>query len=382
MAEEPSRDSGGQFQETVVTEGLLFSDKHGNLNSYPSLSSPPIYDRYTVDVLGTEIEDELSFDEDVSHCFNCGSTQHLVSSCPTPHNVELIALSRQMYNFFKPSRSVEQMTISAAAEFKRQRHEWIDSFEPGHVRGPLLREALGLHDDDVGSDVPWLKNMADWGYPSGWFGKADPREGIIQKIDHLFVEDLDLGEGNHSLVIFGDKEAEILDISALPAHKLSSREGIDKPQDTRESPVIRVDTSKQVELERCRRWAAYPSTYFSSDLLPVYNGTRLPPMLPTTSSTFTSERRLLWERLLNDAASSRIPGSSLRILNIVPSTTAPLPPPPPPPPPVTPPPPLPPLPPPIPAINKKVDDAPPGAHNPSNTSSDGESDMELSDSDT
>ena len=381
MAEEPPRDSGGQFQETVVTEGILFSDKHGNLNSYPYLSSPPIYDRCTVDILGAEIKDGLSFDEDVSHCFNCGSIQHLVSSCPTPRNVELIALSRQMHNFFKPFHSVEQMTISAAAEFKRQRHEWIDSFEPGHVRGPLLREALGFHDDDVGSDVPWLKNVADWGYPRGWFSEGDPREGIIQKIDRSFGEDLDLGEGSHSLAIFGDEEAEILDIGTLPVHKPSSREDIDKPQDPRESPVIRVDTSKQVELERCRRWATYPSTYFSSDLLPVYNGTRLPPILPTTSSTFTSERHLLWERLLNVAARPRIPGPFLRtsdasemVRNTAPS--------PPPPPPMGPPPPLPPLPPPSPAISMKVDGAPPGAHKLSDASGDGESDMELSDSDT
>jgi len=367
MAEEPPRDSGGQFQETVIAEGILFSDKHGNLNSYPYSSSPPIYDQCTVGVLGAEIEDGLSFDEDVtgSHCFNCGSTQHLVSSCPTPHNVELIALSRQMYNFFKPFHSVEQMTISAAAEFKRQRHEWIHSFEPGHVRGPLLREALGLHDDDVGSDVPWLKNMADWGYPSGWFGEGDPREGIVQKIDSLFVEDLDLGESGHTLAIFGDDEAEILDIGALPVRKPSGPQDIDKPQDPRESP----------ELERCcRRWATYPSTYFSSDLLPVYNGSRLPPILPTTSSTFTSERHQLWEYILNDAAGPRIPDPFLRKSRMIPDTT-----PPPPPPPIAPPPPLPPLPPPSPAINMKVDGDPLGTHKLSDASSDGESDMELSD---
>jgi zinc finger CCHC domain-containing protein 8 len=365
MAEEPPRDSGGQFQETAVVEGVLFSDKHGNLNSQPYSSSPPIYDRCTVDFLGAETEDGLSSDEDVSRCFNCGSTQHLVPSCPTPHNVQLIALSRQIYNFFKPLHSVEQMTLSAAAEFKRQRHEWIDNFEPGHVRGPLLREALGLHDGDVGSDVPWLKNMADWGYPSGWFAEGDPREGMLQKIDHLFVEDLDPGEGSHSLVIFGDDEAEILDIGALPAPKTSGREDIDNPQDPREIS----------ELERCRRrWATYPSTYFSSDLLPVYNGARLPPILPTTSSTFTSERHRLWEHLLNDAANPRMPDPFLRKSEMVPNATSPLPPPP-----TAPPPPLPPLPPPSSAIKMKVDGDPTGAHKLSNASSDGESDMELSD---
>ena len=378
MAEEPFRDTGRQFQEAIITdsEGLLFSDKQGDPNDYPCLSSPTIYERCTSDVLGAEIEDGPSLDEGVSHCFNCGSTRHMVSSCPTPNNVELIALSRQMYNFFKPSHSVEQMTISAAAEFKRQRYQWVDSFEPGRVCGPLLREALGLHDDDVGSDAPWLKNMADWGYPSGWFSKEDPREQVVRQIDSLFVESLDLGEGSHSLTIFSDDAVEVLDIDALPVHKPPRREDIDRLQDPRDSPVIWVGQPTQVEVERCRRWASYPTTYFSSDLLPVYNGTRLPPILPTTSSTFTTERHLLWDRILNDTASTRIRGhASHDIGNRSQHNLSS------PPPPIAPPPPLPPLPRPAPVVNMKADDAPPGAHKLSTASRDGESDMELSDSD-
>jgi len=331
-----------------------------------------------LDILGAEIEDGSSLSEDVGHCFNCGSIYHFVSSCSTPHNVELIALSRQMHNFFKPSQRVEQTTVSAAAEFKRQRRQWIDTFEPGQVRGPLLREALGLRDEDVSSDAPWLKNMADWGYPSGWYSEGDPREQVIWHIDSLFVEDLNLGEGSHSLAIFGDDAAEVLDIAALPVHKLSRpsrREDIDGPQDPRESPDLSVERSKQVELGRCRRWATYPSTYFSSDLLPVYNGARLPPILPTTSSTFTTERHLLWKQILNDASSARIRGLQDTENGSQPDTS-------PPPPPIAPAPPLPPSPLTALTISMEADDVPLGTQMLSNASGDGESDMELSDSDT
>jgi zinc finger CCHC domain-containing protein 8 len=378
MAEGPSRESGRQFEETVIIECPFFSDQQGEPNIiHPHFSSLPLYERSTSDILGAETNDGSPVDEDTSRCFNCGSIYHLVSSCSTPHNVELIALSRQMYNFFKPSQHVEQMTVSAAVEFKRLRRRWIDSFEPGHVRGPLLREALGLRDDDVGAEAPWLKNMADWGYPSGWFSERNPQEQVVQQIDSLFVENPELGKGSHSLAIFGDDATEVLDIAALPIHKYSSHEDIDKLQDLRESPSSEVDPSKQAELGRYRRWATYPSTYFSSSLLPVYNGARLPPILPTTSSTFTSERHLLWKQILNDTAGTRIrrlrdTGNDFQ-RHISP---------PPPPPPIAPPPPSPPPPPPAPAINMKADGASPGAHTLSNASGDGGSDMELSDSDT
>jgi zinc finger CCHC domain-containing protein 8 len=369
MAEDLVWQSGGQFQEAVIIEPPLFIDEQGDPSNYLYLTSPLLYERCTSDILGAEAEDRSSLNEDVSHCFNCGSTHHLVSSCPAPYNTHLIALSRQMYNFLKPSRFTEPMTLSAAAEFKHQRRQWIDSFGPGHIRGPLLREALGLHDDDVSCNLPWLKNMADWGYPSGWFSEEDPRERVLQRIDSLFVEAVVPGEGDHSLTIFGDDAVEILDIGTLPIRKPFRREDTKRVQDPRECPVIQLDQADQVEFRRSRRWATYPPTYFSSDRLPVYNGTRLPPILPTTSSTFTSGRHMLWEHILHVADSTRMQG-------LVPQHNSS-----PPPPPIAPPPPLPPLPPPTPAANSEVDDSPPGAHQ-ADTSRGGESDMEMSDSDS
>ena len=368
--------SGGQIREAAIVEPPLFIDEQGDPSNYLYLTSPPIYERCTSDILGAETEDGSSLDESVSHCFNCGSAHHVVSSCPAPYNTELIALSRQMYNFFKPSRSSEQMTLSAAAEFKLQRHQWIDSFEPGHIRSPLLREALGFHDGDVCSNLPWLRNMAHWGYPSGWFSEEDPRERVLQRIDNLFVETVDPGEDDLFLAIFGDDAVEVLNIGALPVGKLFRLEDAKRVQDLQESPVIQLDSAGHVEFGRSRRWATYPSTYFSSDLLPVYNGTRLPPILPTTSSTFTSERHRLWEHIQHDVDRARRQGHVSQDIGKVTLRNSSSPPPP-----IAPPPPLPPLPPSTPPANSEVEDAPPGTHQ-ADTSRDGESDMEMSDSDS
>ena len=368
MAEDPGWHSGGQSQEAIITEFPIFIDEHGDLSNYLYSTSPPIYEPCSPDVLGAEIEGGSSLDEAVSRYFNCGSTHHVVSSCPAPHNTELIALSRQMYNFFKPSRVIEPMTLSAAAEFKHQRYEWIDSFEPGRIRNPLLREALGLHDDDMCSNLPWLKNMAVWGYPWGWFSEQDPREQVLQRIDSLFVETVDRGEFDHTLSIFGDGAVEILDISASPVCKPFHRQDIEEVHE------------EQVELGCSRRWATYPPTYFSSDLLPVYNGTRLPPIQSATSPTFTSKRHLLWERILQDADSTRSQWLVCQDIGKVPqhnTLSPPLP--------IAPPPPLPPLPPPVPTTSSEVDDLPARAREPqADTSRDGksESDMEMSDSDS
>jgi zinc finger CCHC domain-containing protein 8 len=349
------RDSG-ECQGTDVTECLFFSDKQGHPDNYPHLLSPPLYERCTAKLLGANEEDESSLDASVGRCFNCGSAYHTVSSCLVPHNTELITLSRQMYNFFKPARTTEPMTISAATEFTNQRHQWLRSFEPGQIRGPKLREALGLREDDVGFELPWLKNMADWGYPSGWFSEEDPREQVLRRIDSLFAEPLDLGGGDHFLAIFGDEATEILDISSVQHFRNSSGDG---DTDKSQYSAMRLDRTEQAEMERDRRrWARYPSTYFSCDLLPIYNGARLLPILPTSSSTFTGERHLLWERILEEVDSSRTPHAPHDSGNVHQYVH--------PPPPIASPPPLPPL-------------LPPAETD--HVLQDRESDMELSDSD-
>ncbi|KAH9981418.1 hypothetical protein BGW80DRAFT_1270158 [Lactifluus volemus] len=320
-----TRDSGG-YQRTAVIEYSVFSDKQGHPSDYPYFQSPPIYERCTANILGADEEQGSTPDEGLSHCFNCGSAYHTVSSCLVPHNMELITLSRQMYNFFKPVRFPEPMTVSAATEFVNQRRQWLASFEPGQVRGPS-------------SELPWLKNMADWGYPIGWFSEEDPREQVLQRIDNLFAEPLDLEDGDHSLAIFGEDAVEAFDVGIRHFHS-SSHEEIN-------NSIVRRDRTKQVDIERGRRWA--------SDLLPIYNGARLPPIFPTTSSTFTSERHLLWERILDKV--DRCPAREVRALHDPEHV---------PPPPTSLPPPLPPH-----GPVARADDVP----------KDVESDMELSDSD-
>jgi hypothetical protein len=109
----------------------------------------------------------------------------------------------------------------------------------------------------------------------------------------------------------------------------------------------------------------------------VYNGTRLPPIQPVTSSTFTSERHLLWERLLHDADSTQSQRQDIGKVLQYNSLSPPLP--------IAPPPPLPPLPPPAPPVtSSEVDRLPARAPHEADTSMDerSESDMEMSDSDS
>ncbi|KAI0306687.1 hypothetical protein B0F90DRAFT_797396 [Multifurca ochricompacta] len=215
-------------------------------------------------------------------------------------------LSRQMHNFFKPFYPAEPMTISAAAEFKQQRHQWLTSFEPGQVQGSALREALGLRDGDAGCEMLWLKNMAGWGYPKGWVGQEDPREQVFRRIDSLFAESLDLWEASYTFSIFGDDTVEYLNIGPQPSHSNPIHEGAHKARRTRDSSHTRTDSVEQPG--GVRRWATYPSTYFFNDLLPIYNGTRLLSVSLLTPSTFTSDRHVLWERILRDSIAPK-PGN-------------------------------------------------------------------------
>ncbi|KAF7800289.1 hypothetical protein EIP86_011537 [Pleurotus ostreatoroseus] len=100
-----------------------------------------------------------------------------------------------------------------------------------------------------------------------------------------------------------------------------------------------------------RRWAIYPGTYFSSSLLPVYNGSRLPAIVPVheLSSTFTEGRQRLWEKIVSGTTAASTTGQSSvppwRLPNVFLSSDWAVGSDAPPPPPSVAPPPLPPLPP-------------------------------------
>ncbi|KAI0340032.1 DUF836-domain-containing protein [Trametopsis cervina] len=303
-----------------------------------------IYERHVGQVLGDEVvEDEGSTDQ--RRCFNCGSPEHAVSACPDPFDHKLVSLSRQLFNFFKGEATTEFLRIHELGEWKRQRAEWLETFEPGKIQGPLLREALGLSDGDEGEYVEWLENMGLWGYPRGWVGDKDPRLRVWE----ILAERASGGSGDadqdqDGLFIYGEEgNSELVVLASRPPEV---------------SEVSSEDVSEDVEGARSspRRWASYPGTYFSSSRLPIYNGMSLPPVgdsVAPPSTTFSSDRYALWNSITDD--------KSL--------------PPPPPPPPNVPPPPLPPMsaPPPLPP--------PPPIPLSSLSDEEGELDMELSDSD-
>jgi len=193
-------------------------------------------------------------------CFNCGSTEHLLSSCPDPRNRALIDLSRQLFAFFADGASQNWKRIHEVGEWRSRRLEWTRIYRPGEITGSLLRDALGSRDADGAPNMPWLENVALWGYPPGWISHEDPVECVRRRI---LDED---GPGNDKepcdsclfAVLNGTPEdSEVLQLGGLFSPVPS-----DPPSDTR-TP---------------RRWAAYPNTYFLFDILPAYIGRALPPL--------------------------------------------------------------------------------------------------------
>lgn len=194
------------------------------------------------------------------HCFNCGSAEHLLSSCPDPRNRALIDLSRQLFAFFADDISRTRKRIHEVEEWKSRRLEWTHAYKPGEITGSLLREALGSRDSHGTSNMPWLENISLWGYPPGWISREDPVERVRRRV-------LDVGDSGD-----GDKE---LDSDPHLFVVLN-----DTPEDSEtlqlDSSFTTVPSDPPSEVRVPRRWAAYPDTYFLSQLLPVYTGRVLP----------------------------------------------------------------------------------------------------------
>lgn len=245
-----------------------------------------LYERHTTDVLGEDTLPALSSTyQNRSRCFNCGSPDHVVSSCPEPRNSALVSLSRQIFDFYKDDRpQIAGERMHLIEEFRQQRLRWLDTFIPGQISGELLRDAISPGDGD------WLKNIGNWGYPKGWSSASDPRDEIRRRIlDEWSFDD----DGQEDLCIFTDAQ----DI------------GMTFPLEVRASPPPCPDTI-QLRLDsppgKIRRWAEYPPTEFSWSLLPLYNGFALPPVHgeSTVSSTFSQDRHALWALLLSGAPPS------------------------------------------------------------------------------
>lgn len=297
------------------------------------------YDRHFSTILGETCSPSPEL-LDARYCFNCGSPDHTLSSCPEPLNRPLIALSRQLFNFLHPDSQIGELGRFHIVEaWKQQRLEWLKYFQPGEVVGPILREALGLQHGDSGHHYPWLYNMSCWGYPVGWVGDTDPRDAVRQRILKDF-HDSPSEDVDHSFFIFDDEQGhEVMDLTlATPSYP---NQGADKSRAADDNSSVNSDS--ELLSSTPRRWAIYPTTYFSSERLVVYNGIPLTPSIIATArpgNTFIAERRTLWQQIISGShfANTQVP--PWRLPGILQSHDENQPPPP-----LTAPPPLPPPPP-------------------------------------
>ncbi|BGP05110.1 hypothetical protein JCM10049v2_000914 [Rhodotorula toruloides] len=143
-------------------------------------------------------------------CFNCGSPDHSISSCPFRHDREAIAENRALYASRRSALSV--LSRSGTTTPKRladgpppasEREQFVDfheRFKPGVVSDEL-RRALG-RGTRAGAmtteEWPWMGRMLEWGYPRGWTmleGEIDlfarMRERIMADASKDDIKDLD-----------------------------------------------------------------------------------------------------------------------------------------------------------------------------------------------
>ncbi|KAL4263754.1 CCHC-type domain-containing protein [Pleurotus pulmonarius] len=409
-----------------VTEGASSSSSHLSILPHFTDLTPwgvylgqfqpyGVYDRnHLQSALGSdqEVEDDegASSNSTKRVCFNCGSESHVVYSCPKPRNHELIALSRDLYNFTKAQSTqvlIDYKRIHEVEGWRRQRLEWVDFFTPGEIRGDLLIEAL---EPDVFQDAEspmqeWLGNMAIWGYPPGWAASSDPQDEMRRRI-MLGDDRPELSDDDHHdepFQVYGeDEEPEQVYLRlftpdmGLQSHSQSggaSGTSPSKDEETRADEEESSDSSSTMQTssssEGARspspsqqlpftRWAKYPATHFASELLPIYNGTILPAILPTFAQDSLGSqemeyiRDVMWYEIVHNP-------KSWNDADLPPPPTS-TPPPLPPPPPPEHAPPLPPsnTPPPLPP-SQPPPQPPPSTHT---HESDGEEDMLMSDSDS
>lgn len=318
-----------------------------HLHAYASTSHSDLSYEYILDdALGSESLDTSSLPKITNRCFNCGSPSHSVPACPETRDHALISLSRQIFEFLRAGRGYDpSLTLAAAAEWKRSHLQYLDEFVPGEIKGETLRDALGLKEGDVGERVPWLENMAKWGYPRGWAAEVDPRISIRRRAEEKFGEDVDIDEDYGDFLIFGGDEHERLDLTQYTATDSRLRDSdtedgeeteTENEDDVNESSACsstmsesESDTSSTLSSHTrarstsgtplpssppdqigLRRWAKYPNTYFSGDLLPLYDGLALPPIQSSShprSRTYTEDRDELWRRLTAEAHPSLPP---------------------------------------------------------------------------
>ncbi|KAJ3852888.1 hypothetical protein EV368DRAFT_82077 [Lentinula lateritia] len=293
-----------EFFSALPSEHLFFTDTSSAYEDNSSNSG--IYARNLHDILGANPQTENEIRSVIPHCFNCGSSSHMVNTCPEQVDRALVSLSRQMNEFYRDLFSLDRIggefsaRIYSVEEWKSVRLDWIHSFNPGEIKGHDLRQALGIMpaEDDSQAQDEWLQNMAVWGYPPGWVSRWDPKELMKERVLSQCIGNPQ--ESEQSFHIFGEEGNSETVLGQLKDSSKLLNSSLDQTP---------------------KRWAFYPLLRFSPSLLPVYNGVALP--------TVESKPQV----------SYYVPFSA-----VLPAPPPPLglPPPLPPPPPIEPPPPLPP----------------------------------------
>jgi zinc finger CCHC domain-containing protein 8 len=220
--------------------------------------------------------------QDTSRCFNCGDPDHRVSACSLPANRELIALSRQYYQFFHGTSGPQWQRIHTFESRRQQRLNWLEELQPGEIRCDLLQNAL------AGSNEEWLRNICAWGYPPGWISDEDPRNRVRARIWNEYDCDNDSLEG---FEIHGEDDIEAISIlndnaEEDPDWETNDGNAVSDKQDESLSGKQSLDPDIVHNTTQIKRWAKYPIRYFSSELLFPYTPAApslLPPSWDDTS---------------------------------------------------------------------------------------------------
>ncbi|KAF8163631.1 hypothetical protein B0H34DRAFT_795314 [Crassisporium funariophilum] len=281
----------GRWDQQIVIQALNKWDQ-----DQAQLEPAGIYERADLETLGGQIDDEAGRDKgeslDRSRCFNCGDPDHKVTDCPFRVNRELIALSRQYYQFYQGTLGLGNWKrIHTVEAWRQQRLNWLEEFEPGKIKGELLKDALASGNEE------WLRNIANWGYPPGWIRATDPRECVRDRIwsenNGGITDELDDDE---PFEIHGDDIVESISfrdafqqnkhpgdfnrVGGVSAGSSSSSVSDNSPIPSPSS--VKATLPLTVSLVR---WAIYPPSYFSSQALIPYT----PPAPPAPPEPWYSD---------------------------------------------------------------------------------------------
>lgn len=292
----PGVDNGsavsGQVHVQGVTDPFFYHPSADPIPHYWEIYG--IYERANEVALGEAAEDtEQPLINDLSRCFNCGDPDHKVTECRFRLNRELIALSRQYYQFHSGTLGLGNwQRIHAVEAWRQLRLDWLEEFEPGKIKGDLLREAL------ESSNEEWLRNISVWGYPPGWMSKADPRERVRKRIWNEVHGDVDEELDDMDFEIHGDEDyvekVAFRDAFQITSYiqKIESEELSEDESSVSDSSGSTTASQEEFNIPSPPiRWAHYPPSYFSSQHLVPY--VPPPPAEPWSTTSFANTEAYL-----------------------------------------------------------------------------------------